>query len=127
MNRDALIARLRMHEGLRLAVYDDATGLKVTKGSTLVGHPTIGIGRELSMHGISEDEAIILCGNDIVEVEKGLDALCTRWRGLDETRQQVLAEMCFNVGLGGTVRKFVFGAMMMKEGTSHGYREGCVG
>lgn len=100
MNRDALIRRLMTHEGERLKVYDDATGKELKKGDTLLGYPTIGIGRELSMRGITRDEAIILCGNDVLEAEKGLDGLNAWWRQLDETRQQILAEMAVNIGIG---------------------------
>lgn len=98
MNRDALIRRLVKHESLRTKVYDDATGKPLKPGDTLIGNPTIGIGRELASRGLSEDEAVILCGNDVLEAERGLDALCAWWRQLDETRQQVLAEMAFNLG-----------------------------
>lgn len=103
MNRDALIARLasKGHEDLRLFVYDDATGRPLKKGDTLVGLPSIGIGRNLVGRGITKDEAVILCMNDILDVEKALDAMVAWWRQLDEVRQQVIAEMAFNLGAGG--------------------------
>jgi len=52
-----LIDLLIHHEGIRLFVYDDATGKPITAGSICQGNPTIGIGRELSKTGISESEA----------------------------------------------------------------------
>lgn len=87
MNRDALLARLEIHEGLKLKPYHCPAGKL-----------TIGIGRNLDDVGISATEARALCLNDIAECERHLDALCRWWRTLDETRQQILAEMCFNVG-----------------------------
>lgn len=117
MNRDALLTRLAQkgHEDLRLVVYDDATGKPLKKGDTLVGLPSIGIGRNLVGRGITKDEAVILCMNDILEVEKSLDALCSWWRRLDETRQQVVAEMAFNLGAGGLM-KFVNMLAALKAG-----------
>ena len=47
------------HEGMILKVYDDSTGQEVGAGDILVGHPTIGVGRNIAKDGlgISEDEA----------------------------------------------------------------------
>ena len=87
MNRDTLKARLIDHEGLLLKPYRDSEGVL-----------TIGIGRNLDHVGITEAEARALCDSDIATAEKGLDALAAWWRTLDETRQQVLCEMAFNLG-----------------------------
>ena len=48
MNIAKVADQLKRHEGVRLAVYDDATGKPVHAGDTLVGHPTIGVGRLLT-------------------------------------------------------------------------------
>ena len=92
------------HEGLVLAVYDDATGRTVGKGDTLLGWPTIGYGRNLTGRGITRQEADILLLNDMTAVEKELDALIPWWRGLNQVRQLVLAEMAFNMGAANVVR-----------------------
>lgn len=107
MNRRALFDRLLAAEAIRLFVYDDRTGKAIKAGDTLIGNPTIGIGRELSKRGITRAEATVLCENDIDEAQRGLDAIAGWWRGLDETRQQILCEMSFNLGasgLGGFVK-----------------------
>jgi lysozyme len=88
VNRDALVDRLKVHEGLELKPYRDT-----------VGKLTIGIGRNLDDVGISADEARQLCLNDVIKVEQQLDASLPWWRNMDEVRQQVLAEMCFNLGI----------------------------
>ena len=44
-------------EGVRLRVYDDATGEPLHPGMTLKGHPSIGYGRALDVNGISLKES----------------------------------------------------------------------
>ena len=87
MNIRILLDRLIVHEGLRLKLYTDTTG-----------HTGIGIGRNLTDRGITEMEARYLCANDIGIAEVDLDRNAPWWRGLNETRQQVLIEMCFALG-----------------------------
>ena len=92
------------HEGLVLAVYDDATGRTVGKGDTLLGWPTIGYGRNLTGRGITKPEADYLLHNDMAAVEAELDALIPWWKSLDQVRQLVVAEMCFQMGSHNVVR-----------------------
>lgn len=101
MDRDQLVKDLMRDEGVHLTVYDDATGKPLKKGDTVVGHPTIGIGRALDfVHGITKEEALFLAENDIEAVERQLVSL-PYWAGLDEVRQRVLANMAFNLGFAG--------------------------
>jgi lysozyme len=103
-NRERLIAELSTDESLRLVCYDDATGHAVTKGSSVIGHPTIGIGRALDVNGISREEAIYLCGNDVDKVEAGIASALPWVSYLDPTRQRVLCNMAFNVGVAGLLQ-----------------------
>lgn len=64
------------------------------------GKLTIGIGRNLDDNGITEQEAMILLHNDIVRVKNQLSHL-PEYLNLDEVRRTVLANMCFNLGIGG--------------------------
>ena len=89
MNRTELREQLILDEGLRLKPYKDTTG-KIT----------IGVGRNLSDVGISMHEAMLLLDNDVEAVEDDLDQRLPWWRGLSEARQLVLANMCFNLGIG---------------------------
>lgn len=90
--------QLVQHEDRRLVVYDDATGKPIKKGSVVIGNPTIGVGRELSMRGISVEEADYLLDNDLAEVLA--DASKFRWfEGLDHVRQNVVLELIFNLGV----------------------------
>ena len=98
MNIERLIKVLIRHEGLRLKPYCDKTG-KEYKSPEECGKITIGIGRNLEDLGITEDEAIYLLYNDINRVKKELDNALPWWRNLDDIRQEVLVNMCFNLGL----------------------------
>lgn len=90
---------LKLHEDIRLTVYDDATGKPIKQGSTLVGHPTIGIGRNLAGKGLSIAEAEFLLNNDIIETSAELARRVPNWNTLDVVRKAVLTDMCFNMGL----------------------------
>jgi len=97
---------IRRHEGVRLRVYDDATGTELRPGYTLQGWPTIGIGRNLADPGISEAEAEILFGNDLKAALRVARSFAgPAWDRLDETRKAVLVDMAFN--LGGRLAAFV--------------------
>lgn len=98
-----LSAELTRDEGKRLSPYRDTKGLL-----------TIGIGRNLDAKGISEDEALYLLANDITEACQLLDANVPWWRQMNEPRQRVLANMCFNMGW-GTLSQFKNTLKAMQE------------
>lgn len=104
MNRDDLRSMLVIHEGLRLKPY------KCTAGKV-----TIGVGRNLDDKGITQAEAFALLENDIDEVCRELDQVWPWWRQMTDPRQQVLADMCFNLGL-GRLKGFVNTIGFMKAG-----------
>ena len=89
----ALRRQLIRHEGLRLKPYVDT-----------VGKTTIGVGRNLTDKGISENEAIDLLRNDYVEVYHDLCAKLPWFTGLSAIRQRVLIEMGFNQGSAGLLK-----------------------
>lgn len=95
---EKLADQLIEHEGLRLAVYDDATGKPIEKGDTLQGNPTIGVGRLLTDdRGISHEEAKTLLMNDLSWVAKKAETYGF-WHRLDPVRQMVIMNMIFNMG-----------------------------
>ena len=104
MNRDDLRSMLVLHEGLKLRPY------QCTAGKT-----TIGVGRNLDDVGITQEEAFTLLEHDIDAVESDLDRTWPWWRQMSEQRQQVLADMCFNLGL-GKLKGFVNTLAFMKAG-----------
>lgn len=112
-----LVAELTRDEGLRLTTYR-CTAAKLT----------IGIGRNLDdvgisgsearlfgcdtpaqalahvkRHGVTKRQAESLFANDIVGCERDLDRRLPWWRSLDDVRQRVLLNMCFNLGINGLV------------------------
>lgn len=99
MNTQRIIEQLKRHEGVRLTVYDDATGRPVAKGDTLQGNPTIGVGRLLTDgRGLSTAEVEMLLENDIKVVIDDLNRNVPWWNELNDARQAVLINLCFNMG-----------------------------
>jgi len=89
MNR--IKAQLVRHEGLRLKPY-----------LCTAGKLTIGIGRNLDDRGISQKEAYAMPERDIHDCEQWLiDEIPEIYNKLDEVRQSVLLNMCFNLGIKG--------------------------
>lgn len=90
INESILLRQLKLHEGVRLKPY------RCTEGKL-----TIGIGRNLDDRGITVEEANTLLRNDVAEVMAGL-AINLPWIwDLNETRQRVLVDMAFNLGVNG--------------------------
>lgn len=90
MHLDRLLVQLKRHEGLRLKPYIDTAG-----------HLSIGYGRNLAGVGLTREEAEMLLANDVARTWAALAAALPWVTGLDPVRQNVLANMCFNLGLKG--------------------------
>lgn len=90
MNAELLRTELMRDEGVKLKPYRDT-----------VGKLTIGVGRNLDDVGISTTEAEFMLSQDIERTLKALDAALPWWHGLDATRQRVLTNMAFNMGVAG--------------------------
>jgi len=99
-----LKALLIRHEGIRLHVYDDATGAPIVKGYTLKGNATIGIGRELSKNGITHDEADHLFYNDIAKIGVLLHKYLGWSDELTAARKNVLYSVAYNTGYEGLLK-----------------------
>ena len=78
---------IKKHEGLCLKPYQ-----------CTAGKWTIGYGRNLEDNGISPMEAEQLLRNDVQRCYRECLTLSC-WQKLDETRQAVLVDMCFNLGI----------------------------
>ena len=88
MNRDQLTAQLIVDEGRRAKPYVDT-----------VGKVTIGVGRNLTDRGLSLAEVDFLLANDIDLVQHELDIALPWWTMLSDARQNVLANMAFNMSV----------------------------
>lgn len=64
-----------------------------------VGKLTVGYGRNIDDVPFTPDEAEYLLANDIARAATSLDRMLPFWRTLNETRQGVLLNMCFNMGI----------------------------
>ncbi len=94
---DRLMAGLKPAEALRLFPYDDKTGKRV---GTLPsgGKLTLGWGHNLSDRGITEVLAQQLLIADVLETVQDIRKAFPWWEGLDDVRQEVIADICFNMG-----------------------------
>ncbi|MCR1770736.1 glycoside hydrolase family protein [Burkholderia glumae] len=96
----ALIWELTRDEGRRLKPYVDT-----------VGKITIGVGRNLTDVGISDDECDLLLTHDVASAVAWLDAELPWWCRLDPVRQRVVVNMAFNLGAKLLTFKNTLGAM----------------
>ena len=97
MDRDKLEEELKLDEGCVYEVYEDH-----------LGYATFGIGHLVKKsdeeHGqplgtpVSEERVTQCFNDDIDTVCEEFDKNLPWWRTLPETRQRVLANMCFNLG-----------------------------
>jgi len=88
VNLALLKASLKLHEGVRQKLYLDSKGI-----------PTIGVGRNLRDRGLRQNEIEFMLENDCAEVAIECFKL-PGWHTLSDVRQRVIAEMCFQMGLG---------------------------
>ena len=99
MDQEKIIFLLSDHEGVKLKVYDDYTGKELKAGDVLVGHPTIGIGRNVAKDGlgISQEEAEFMLMNDIDRVKEEIKNFPIEH--LNEVRTAIIIDMAFNMGI----------------------------
>lgn len=97
MNYDKLVTQLRIDEGVRRRRYKDTKGIW-----------TIGVGHNIEAdpkypftekdEPLKDDQINFLLLYDIDVVVSELDKNVNWWRAMEEVRQRVLANMCFNMG-----------------------------
>lgn len=88
-----LFDMIKRHEGLKLTLYKD-----------IVGISTIGYGRNLEGRGISIQEAETMLDNDVSDCMAQLRVNFPYFDVLDSVRQDVLIDMCFNLGFDGLMK-----------------------
>lgn len=116
---DYTVRQLIGDEGERFFVYDDATGLPIRAGSHVIGNPTVGIGRNLAVNGLSTAESAYLCQDDVAACAARLDLQIPWWRNLSPVRQAQMINLDFNMGWGRLVGFHNFlGAMQRGDWTS---------
>lgn len=106
-NDALLLAELRRDEGVDRYAYQDHLGFW-----------TIGVGFLIDRRkggGLADDEIDYLLSNRVKRVEAGLDAAVPWWRKLSPTRQRVLQNMAYQLGVNG-VLNFKKALAAMKAG-----------
>ena len=93
MTPDKIKAMLVRHEGLVCHLYQ----CKADKTS-------IGVGRNLSDVGISEDEAMYLLNNDIKRTTEDLDKNYGAWITFPLEARMVCIDLVFNLGITGFMK-----------------------
>jgi len=86
MNLEALVSSLKAHEGLRLVPYKDSVGVL-----------TVGYGRNLE-RPITEARADQWLREDIQDAISEMNRAFPSYTMHNDARQNVLIEMCFNMG-----------------------------
>jgi lysozyme len=84
---DSLREMLLRHEGLRLKPYVDT-----------VGKLTIGVGRNLTDNGISQEEADLMFENDVKTAIWYIKILFPEHDQWTQARQDALTDMMYNIG-----------------------------
>lgn len=114
MNRESLMAQLAISEGKRLKAYLDTVGvLTVGIGHNCVARPVSGVSKVGDT--ISEEISEELFDSDLNDVVVQLDRNLPWWSALDDVRQNVVADMCFNMGI-TTLLKFRGTLAAIEEG-----------
>lgn len=95
-NEHLLIAELRRDEGVRYEPYKDTMGID-----------TVGVGHNMEAHPLpsdwtfplTDDQVNLLLSQDLQSVYADLTGNLPWWLYLDDVRQRVLCNMCFNLGI----------------------------
>jgi lysozyme len=95
-NEMVLVDELRRDEAVRYTRYLDSKGI-----------PTTGVGHNLQAkplpagwtYPLTDSQVDQLLENDLDDVYADLDRNLPWWRSLDDVRQRVIANMCFNMGI----------------------------
>ena len=87
---DIVIAQLRIDEGTRVKPYKDQ-----------FGNITIGVGRNLTAVGLSDDEIEVLLANDVNHAAVAAATVFPSFPALSDQRKAVLVNMAFNIGQQG--------------------------
>lgn len=101
---ETLLEQLMRHEGLRLKTY------KCTSGKL-----TIGVGRNLDDVGITKEEAMYLLKNDISRCMIECKLKIPVFDLLNNVRQNVLLNMCFQMGISGLLKFKKFLSFLEKQ------------
>lgn len=94
-NECQLVLELRRDEGVRYSPYNDSRG-----------YLTVGVGHLITRplpdgwtYPLTDEQVDSLLESDLAAVYAGLNAALPWWATLNDVRQRVICNMCFNLGL----------------------------
>ena len=90
MNMEMFRKLVVLNEGKRNQMYKDSLGIE-----------TIGIGHNLRDKPVSDRAVYVIFEDDMAEIFPQLDKHVPWWRDLDDARQCAIADMAFQMGIGG--------------------------
>ena len=98
MNLETLGKRLAIEEGDRLVAYLDTKGiLTVGRGHNCIARPVDGVNQPGDTITPEQDDALF--ADDVKDACVQLDNHLPWWSALDDDRQNVMLDMCFNMGI----------------------------
>lgn len=89
------------HEADRRELYDDETGKRLIQGSTIKGHPTIGIGHNLDAAPISAAAVDQIFKDDLQSTIAMMDGFIPWYRTRKPTIIAAVVSWAFNMGAAG--------------------------
>jgi lysozyme len=115
--RPQLTEALKAQEGLRLVRYKDSKGIwTIGYGHNMEAKPLLWLMPGMS---ITKQMADVILDHDIDDTLLALDHFMAWWRDLDDVREQVIADMAFNMGVDadprGGLDSFVNTLLAVKE------------
>lgn len=122
MNLETLGKRLGIEEGDRLVAYLDSRSiLTVGRGHNCIARPVDGVTQAGDTITPEQDDALFAA--DVADACAQLDTHLPWWRNLDDDRQNVMLDLCFNMGI-GTLITFHNTLGMVKSGDYDGAANG---
>lgn len=98
MNLDTLGQRLAIEEGDRLVAYLDSKGiLTVGRGHNCIAKPLWNVKQPGDRIPPEQDQTLFQA--DVQDACVQLDYYIPWWRSLDDARQNVMLDLCFNMGV----------------------------
>ena len=97
MNRDKLVKELILDEGYIYEIYKDHLGYLTFGVGHLVLNTDEEYGKEVGTP-VSEKRILECLNNDVDIVCEELDRNLYWWKELDDNKQRVMVNMCFNLG-----------------------------
>lgn len=108
MNIALLLEALKIDEGWRPHLYDDATAKDIVPGSHVIGHPTAGYGFALDVSPLTLDEGEYILRGRAAQKYSELLARAPWVADMPEPVQRALGNLVYNLGVSGLLTFSVF-------------------